>query len=133
MRRFILLFFGSLIFFSCSDKNKIPNNVLPKSEMQDVMWDIIRADEFVTAYIWKNDSTVNRLNESTDLYEQIFSIHKITREKFQKSLSFYRDHPVLLKEIIDSLSQKENSFKERNPKKYSKDSSLLKKSILPIE
>ncbi len=106
---FIFLFF----FISCSDENKIPGDVLPPSKMEKVMWDMLRADEYVTSFIWKNDSAVNRFEESEKLYNEIFSIHNITKEKFEKSLSFYRNHTELMKNLIDSLSLQEHPYRKK--------------------
>ena len=122
-----------LIFLNCSGKNEIPADILSKEKMQEVIWDMIRADEFVTIFILKNDSAINRLAESSQLYDQVFSIHDITKVRFQKSLAFYRNHPDQLKIIIDSLNAKENLLKGKNPVKLSEDSGLIRKKILPIQ
>ena len=97
------------------------------------MWDMIRADEFVTSYIWKNDSSINRLAESTKLYEQIFTIHEITRDKYQSSLAYYRKHPGMLKTIVDSLNTIQKSVGKSNPENFPEDSLLIRGKILPIE
>lgn len=111
-----------LLFSNCTGKKKIPNDILSQEIMQDVLWDMICADEFVTAYIWKNDSLVNQLAESTKLYDQIFMIHKTSKEQYQNSLSYYRNHPELLKIILDSLKRKQNPEYESKPVKISEDS-----------
>lgn len=97
------------------------------------MWDMLRADEFVTSFIWKNDSNVNRMEESLRLYEQVFSIHNISKEQFEKSLVFYREHPDLLKMIIDTLSLTEQPYKKPIPGPIETDSSVLPKSTVPIQ
>ena len=122
-----------LIFLNCSGKNEIPADILSKEKMQEVIWDMIRADEFVTIFILKNDSAINRLAESSQLYDQVFFIHDITKVRFQKSLAFYRNHPDQLKIIIDSLNAKENSLKGKNPVKFPEDSGLIRNKILPIQ
>jgi len=132
MYRLILLFFVLIFSIACSNENKIPKDVLPPSKMQNVMWDMLRADEFVTAYVWNNDTSVNRLKESIHLYEQIFRIHNTTKDQFQKSLSFYQEHPALFESIVDSLNKKEHPFRESTPTKFSEDS-LFRKNTLPIE
>lgn len=95
-----------LIFFllSCKGKNKIPAGVLPQKKMQAVLWDIMRADQFLSDYVLSKDSGINKVTESLKYYEQIFAIHKTTKEQFQKSFSFYKDHPMLLKAIMDSIN-----------------------------
>lgn len=95
-----------LIFFllSCKGKNKIPSGVLPQKKMQAVLWDVMRADQFLSDYVLNKDSSIDKVKESLKYYEEIFTLHKITKEQFQKSFSFYKEHPILLKAIMDSMS-----------------------------
>ena len=94
---------------------------------------MILADEFITTYIWKNDSLINRLEESSKLYERIFNIHKVTKEQFQKSITYYHEHPDLLTIIVDSLAAKEKTLTKKAPLKIYEDSVFIKKSSLPIQ
>ena len=88
--------------FGCIQDKKIPKDVLPQNEMRKVMWDLMRADAYVSTFIMK-DSTKNQKTESAILYEKIFDIHSITQEAFKKSLAFYQERPDLFKAISDSL------------------------------
>jgi len=88
--------------FGCIQDKKIPKDVLPQNEMRKVMWDLMRADAYVSTFITK-DSTKNQKTESAILYEKIFDIHSTTQEAFKKSLAFYQDRPDLFKAISDSL------------------------------
>jgi len=88
--------------FGCIQDKKIPKDVLPQNEMRKVMWDLMRADAYVSAFIMK-DSTKDQKTESAILYEKIFDIHSTTQEAFKKSLAFYQDRPDLFKAISDSL------------------------------
>ena len=115
MCRLVSVFFLINLLPSCSDENKIPSDVLDPAKMKKIMWDMFRADEYVTSFIWNNDSSVDRFEESEKLYNEIFRIHNITKEKFEKSLSFYRTHPDLLKKIVDSLSFQEHPYRKREP------------------
>lgn len=95
-----------LLFFiaGCKSKNKIPGDVLPPKEMQGILWDLMRADQFLADYILNQDSSKKKAIESQKYYEQIFDLHKVSKEKFQHSFTFYKSHPVLLKSIMDSIS-----------------------------
>ncbi|TBR19508.1 MAG: DUF4296 domain-containing protein [Chitinophagaceae bacterium] len=93
-------------FFACSSKTKVPKNILSQQEMNLVMWDLMRADEYTETYIMK-DSSLNKKAETQKLYNQIFSLHGISNEKFQTSINFYQSRPDLLKQIIDSLRRNE--------------------------
>jgi hypothetical protein len=98
----ILLILAS--FLSCSEKEQ-EKNVLPENEMREVMWDMMRADQYVSAFLPK-DSANNKKDQSTRLYEEIFHIHKITREEFKTSFDYYSSRPDLFRPIIDSLAKR---------------------------
>jgi hypothetical protein len=103
-------FFGILfvlaVILSC--KSSTPKEVLPPKKMQAVLWDVMQADEMAEYYSGK-DSSFRGLDKHTGYYQKIFSLHKITKEDFTKSLSYYENHPSALKSILDSLQ----SFGER--------------------
>jgi hypothetical protein len=73
-----------LAIFSRSENDQ-KKNILPEKEMKEIMWDMMRADQYVAAFLLK-DSTHNKKDQSIELYEQIFHIHKITREQFKTAL-----------------------------------------------
>ena len=91
-----------ILLFGCIKDNKIPKDVIPQNQMRKIMWDLMRADAYVTDFVMK-DSTRDKKIESTKLYEKIFDIHGVTREAFKKSLAFYQSRPDLFKAISDSL------------------------------
>ena len=108
----IFLFLILAIFFSaCVAKDKVPNGIIPQNEMRKLMWDMMRADAFVSDFVMK-DSTRNQKTESAILYEKIFSIHSTTEDVFKKSLIFYQSRPDLLKVITDSLRVDERKAQE---------------------
>jgi len=93
---------------ACSG-NEVPKNVLPPQKMQAVLWDAMLADEAADYYIQK-DSSLNTLAQHAMRYQQVFQIHKISKEAFKKSLQFYESRPDLLKPIFDSLQRKSDSL-----------------------
>ena len=90
----------------CKNNNKVPGDVLPPPKMQAVLWDIMRADKFLADFVLSRDSGLNKETESIKMYEQVFAIHSITKEKFRKSFSWYESHPAVLQVIMDSLSNR---------------------------
>ncbi|MGN6294803.1 MAG: DUF4296 domain-containing protein [Chitinophagaceae bacterium] len=90
---------------ACSDKNKLPKDVLPHPKMQAVMWDMIRAGDFLNNYVFYRDTSVDKIAETQKWNEKIFQIHHITREQFDKSYAYYRQHPQLMKAVMDSISK----------------------------
>src|SRR5689334_7652746 len=107
MRKIYLLFFISITAIACSNDNKVPKNILPKQKMQDVLWDMISAGEYLNGYVITLTDSVDRSVESAKKYGQVLQFHHITAEQFETSYRYYRDHPVLLKVILDSLSKRQ--------------------------
>ena len=103
MRTRLLIIYLSFLIAGCKSKKAIPVNVLPQKEMQTVLWDMMRADQFLADYVLNKDTTLNKKTESIKLYQQILAINKVTKEKFERSFTFYKSHPVLLKAIMDSI------------------------------
>jgi hypothetical protein len=107
MKYFPGFFLLLILLFSCARKEN--KNVLPENKMKEVMWDLIRADQYVADYLMR-DSTRNKKDESMKLYEEIFHLHKVTRDQFKRSLAYYSSQPDLLRPIIDSLAKRKSEF-----------------------
>jgi hypothetical protein len=123
----ILVF--TVCFFSC--KSPVPNDVLPPKKMQAVLWDVMQADEMAEYYSSK-DSTYHSLSKHADYYQKVFSIHKISKKDFTRSLDYYENHPASLKTILDSLQkfgerlQKRDTLNKNQYGQKSRDSSKKK-------
>ena len=105
-----ILFSVLLICFlshGCSDKEKKDRFVLSEKQMTEVMWDLMRADEYIQDFVIK-DSTKNKKEESSKLYEEIFRLHHTTADQFKKSQAWYESDPARFRPIIDSLVRKQN-------------------------
>ncbi|MBC7948723.1 MAG: DUF4296 domain-containing protein [Chitinophagaceae bacterium] len=98
----------ALLIASCSDKEKVPNGVMARAKMQEVLWDMISAGEFLNGYVMTKDS-IDKLAESSKVYAQVFQVHRVTREEFDKSYRYYREHPKEMRVILDSLSKKKST------------------------
>ena len=112
-----------ILFLSCSEKPR-PAAYLSQTRMREIMWDMIRADQYVSDYLLK-DSSKNRLNESVKLYDEIFRLHHVTKKQFSKSYNYYTSRPDLFRPIIDSLAKRKEEhvpFFDKPGKKFNKDS-----------
>jgi hypothetical protein len=127
--RFFLFISLNVLTFGCIQDTKIPKDILPQNEMRKIMWDLIRADAYVSAFIMK-DSTKDQKTESAILYEKIFGIHSTTRETFKKSLAFYESRPDLFKAISDSLRIDERKGSESQEVKRSETDTTYRKMKL---
>ena len=129
---------GILIFvvfiFSCN--SSVPKDILPPKKIQAVLWDVMQADE-MAEYYSASDSGFKRLSKHVDYYQKIFAIHKINKEDFTRSLSYYENHPARLKPILDSLQSFGHRLERADSLKKSKTpivtDSILKKPHFPIK
>ncbi len=104
MKAAIRIIYILLLVAACKNSKSVSPDILPQSKMKEVLWDIARADLLVANYMVKKDSTINTKEESIKLYQQIFRIHHITKEEFEKSFSYYKSHPLLYRSLLDSVS-----------------------------
>ena len=86
----------------CSDKDSLPSGILGREDMQNVLWDMIQADQYST-YFAKDSGRINLKLENMRLYDQVFQLHHVSREKFTKSYKYYMANPVLTQALLDSL------------------------------
>ena len=104
MRTILLIFSFTYFIVGCKNKEMIPENVLPPPKMQAVLWDMMRADQFLSDYILNKDTSLKKETESIKLYQQVLAINHVSKEKFQTSFAFYQSHPSFLKTIMDSIA-----------------------------
>jgi len=127
--RFFLFIILIILNFGCIRDNKIPKDVIPQNQMRKIMWDLMRADAYVTDFVMK-DSTLDKKAESAKLYEKIFDIHATTQEAFKKSLAFYQSRPDLFKVISDSLRSDEKKSQQYPEEKKPQIDTTLRKMRL---
>ncbi|MEJ7671505.1 MAG: DUF4296 domain-containing protein [Chitinophagaceae bacterium] len=90
MIRCILIIATSVLFYSC--KETVPSGIIKQNKMQEVLWDMLRADA-LSHQIANSDSTKFADDERAKLTRQVFIIHNITENQFDKSYSYYAQHP----------------------------------------
>jgi hypothetical protein len=134
----ILLFFSVILFilFSCRNGSQRPANILPEKEMESMMWDMLRGDQFVENFVVKpelfneegkaKDSGLKKLPESIKIYNEILAIHHVSKEQFRASLHYYQSDPLLMKPILAALAdkQKEVMKDQLQKRKFMTDTSI---------
>src|SRR5690348_13403543 len=93
-----------LVVTSCRHEKNKPT-ILPKEQMESVIWDIMQVDEYANNYL-SRDSLRNLDKQRLVLYLKVFQLHHITKDDFNASLKFYSAKPDLMKVIFDSLAVK---------------------------
>ncbi len=101
---------SAFFLFSCGNKNPIPSGILKPAKMQAVLWDVLRADVFTFDFVQK-DSTKKPEQELVKLQQQIFAIHKISKDEFYKSYEYYKEHPEIMQPVLDSMINKKTRDK----------------------
>ncbi|MEJ7820712.1 MAG: DUF4296 domain-containing protein [Chitinophagaceae bacterium] len=101
MIRCILIIATSVLFYSC--KETVPSGIIKQNKMQEVLWDMLRADA-LSHQIANSDSTKLAEDERAKLKRQVFIIYNITEDQFDKSYSYYVQHPEIMRNMLDSLN-----------------------------
>ncbi len=115
MSRYAIVLVVSLIFISCGKKDKQASGILDPVKMQAVLWDVIRADAYISRFT-ANDTSKNIFEEEVKLQKQVFDMHGVSRETFNTSFNYYKLHPPQMKLILDSMTAKGNRDKLINIK-----------------
>jgi hypothetical protein len=105
-----LLAVCALLLTACGDKKSVPFGILSVDKMAPVMWDMVEADQYA-AILVRDSAHVDAKMERMRLYEQVFRSHGISREKFEKSYSYYKGHPEISQILYDSLSAQGNRYR----------------------
>lgn len=101
MIKCILIFGISFLFYSC--KESIPSGIIKSKKMQEILWDVLRADA-LSQQLVISDSARSLADESVKLTRKVFLMHNITEEQFEKSYSYYTRHPDIMRIMLDSLN-----------------------------
>ena len=104
------------LFIACTNRSKVPSDVLPKDKMEKVLWEMMLADRFAYQFIVKDSLKKNVTQETFRVYAQVFSLNNISREDFVKSYKFYMTRPDLSKVMMDTILNRANRLKEESYK-----------------
>ncbi len=104
------LTFISLLFFAACNFSSKGKPVVKFPVMQKVVWELMQSDDYYIR-ISLSDTNLKGKHKNIELYEQVFQLNKITAKDFYTTIEYYEKHPILFKELMDSvssLSKKEN-------------------------
>src|SRR5687768_8943172 len=113
----IILFLMTFLMVACTNTAKVPEGIIPKKKMEVILWDIIQAERFNALFQIKDSASQNILLERFKLYEQVFAIHKTSKEDFIKSYKYYLSRPDIAKVIFDSMTVKAERRKAESYKR----------------
>jgi hypothetical protein len=107
---FIFLFAGCLTVAACGSDKPVPAGVLPPEKMQEVVWDLMRADQFVVGFAIPKDSALNKDAEKIKWYNRVLGIHRVSEQQFKESFRYYQTRPDLVAIMMDSIARKEEKI-----------------------
>ena len=96
----IFLFLLCSLLYSCSGNSgvKIPDDVLPKEKMAEVMVDIHLLEAAMNVSI----STTDKVGISENqMVVDVFNKHNVTRKQYEDSYLFYTRNPELLEQVYE--------------------------------
>lgn len=119
--RYKILIIASIIICSCSGKNDVPNGILDKEQMANVLIDIYDA-EYKAQHVGVNYDSSKVLFRHYEL--KILEEHGINDSVYRKSFAYYLDNPIEFESVydivIDSLSLQEQVDEARAKNKNTK-------------
>jgi hypothetical protein len=112
--RLIAVILSVVILVACNNK-RAPKGIMEPEPMQAVLWDMFMAGEFLQGYVLLQDTGINKLVKSDQVYNKVLALHKIDRETFDKSMNWYRQHPQMMKEVLDSIAAQNKEKSDQQP------------------
>jgi hypothetical protein len=104
MKTLVLITAFLLSLAACQMNNQLPDGILPEGKMKAVLWDMMRADQFLNDFVFSRDTSLDKQQESIRLYQQVLASHKISKKELKQSINYYLAHTGKLKAILDSIT-----------------------------
>lgn len=100
----ILLFLAIILFISCNRKQGVVSaEIIPKDSLINIIVDLHLADAILI-----NSVTQSKISDisSNHLYKSVLNKYEITKERFDSSIIFYSENPIVLDSIYDKVIEK---------------------------
>ena len=133
MSRFLILLLLCFVFSGCNEQR--PSDILTEPKMRTVLYDLLRADELGAQYLL-HDSAWSSMEKRAPLYQQVFQIHNVTKEQFQKTLRYYETRPDEMKKMIETLSADVETLQRKGDTTVTgpaKERDTNRKKVRPVE
>ena len=110
MRRVLILFSCLLLIISaCKDEEKgkvvVPGGVLSAETMQSILRDMYLAEAYSVVLKPDTGEYANRKNIDSlaVFYKEILEHHKVSKEEFEKSMTYYKRNPAHLDSVYNRV------------------------------
>jgi hypothetical protein len=115
MRKIVVLLIMTSVI-SCAKSDKVPEHVIPKEDMINIIRDIHLTDGILTISNVRRDLA---REDTTNYYDAIFETYGYDRSDFDTSIYYYsreiNKFDEIYKEVLNQLSEMETLLKEDNP------------------
>jgi hypothetical protein len=102
LKLFARLLLIILLMNSCSQVNRIPDNIIKQEEMGTILFEIAMSEGYLENYTFR-DTTVNRDSFLTNELDKVLAIHKVSQKDFLEAYTFYKSNPEIFKAITDTV------------------------------
>ncbi len=107
----VFLYVVAVVFFSCGENEQVPEDILSKEKMVDMLIDLRIAEGKVSTITLSKDSSRVVFAE---LERRIFEDHKVDSATYVKSHNYYLLHPEeylsITDAVIDSLKVRQQKL-----------------------
>ena len=101
MKKLILFCFIAMLLQACKQElPEIPADVMSMDKMKPILADIHMADAVAET---KAQAGANERDLSQQYYVQILKQRGVTQQEFNRSYSFYQQHPMLMEKLYDDV------------------------------
>jgi Domain of unknown function (DUF4296) len=115
--RIIVFISFCIVLLSCTN-SKVPYNIIQPKEMEEILWEQMKADAFAKEYQNKNIAA-DVENQNIIIQQKIFEKYGVDKKKFYKSYQFYLAHEDILKNVLDSIIVKQTRHKDEERSRLS--------------
>lgn len=101
---------------SCNSNVDIPASVLKPKQVQEIIWDMAKADAYADV-LHQTDSLTTLAKINMNLTDKLFAMHNTNRDAVENSFKFYSKHPDIFKTILDSINAQQTRNNAPQPVK----------------
>lgn len=116
--KYFLLIVLLAVFVACS---KIPRKYIQPDEMKKIMWEMMFADKLTTH---ASGSRLVLTDSMSRAYSEVLKFHRVSKEKFVRSLRYYESDPEMQKALYDSIYNYGSRMNERLQERIRKQDSI---------
>jgi hypothetical protein len=119
--RYILTVLVLLCVSSCTQNQREPEQLIPPAQMEQILWDYIKADVYAVEFFKKFNAAANDTLFNLKMQKTIFDHYKVRPQNFFRSYRYYCTHPEKMSVILDSIEARQNREKRILEINFNKD------------